>query len=207
MTVTDHQEPTEKPAEPPAGEPASERKLSPPLLAALILGAALVVGVGVAGILVGGAGANPPAPPVSTAEATGPAPIVPVDSPQAGSPSCTTLMADMPAKLTDGHSTLHRRPILKPAPPAVAAWGGTATVDPVVLRCGIERPPELKPTVELLEVSGVQWFKIDGDDSATWYAVDRPVVIALTLPAGKGTGPIQDISAAITAALKPVPVF
>lgn len=210
MTVTEHDEPTNDAdaAKPTEREPdAVDQRLSPPLLVALALGAMLVIGVGVAGILVGGAKANPPAPPVSTAEATAPFPLVPVDAPQAGSPSCTALLAGLPAKLTDGKTALHRRPIANPAPDAVAVWGGTATTDPVVLRCGIERPPELKPTAELLEVSGVEWFKIDGDDSATWYAVDRPVVIALTLPSGKGTGPIQDISTAIGATLKPVPIF
>ena len=38
-----------------------------------------------------------------------------------------------------------------------------------------------------------------GDDNArsTWYVVDRPVYVALTLPAGSGPTPIQKISEAV----------
>jgi hypothetical protein len=41
---------------------------------------------------------------------------------------------------------------------------------------------------------------------STWFAVDRPVYVALTLPAGSGPTPIQAISAAISTALPPTAV-
>jgi hypothetical protein len=173
------------------------------------LGIALVVAIGVAGIVTGGAGDTAaPAPPSAAGQpATGPVPLVPVDSPKASAPQCTALLAGLPATLSNGKTPLHRRPLAAPAPAAAAAWGGTATEDPVVLRCGIERPPELTQTSELLVISGVQWLKVTGDDAATWYAVDRPVTIALTLPGDVTTGPIQDISQAISATISAVPVF
>lgn len=177
-------------------------KLSPPLLVALGLAAVLVVGVAVAGIVLGRPTATPaaaPAPPDN-----GPVLLVPVSAPQAGSAACAALTHALPAALIDGGKPLRRRPLVAPAPLAAIAWGAG---DPVVLRCGIERPPELKSTSELLAVNGVQWFQVTEGGDATWYAVDRAAVVALTLPNGVNTGPIQDVSAAITAAMPAVPVF
>lgn len=184
------------------------RRLSPPLIVSLVLGVALLVGVAVAGIVVGpgGGAAAPPAtssaPPA--ANPTGPVLLVPVDAPRAGSPECAALLRKLPATLANGRSPLPARRLAQPAPPATAAWGHG---QPVVLRCGIERPPELTPTSELLDVNGVQWLRVSADGLTTWYAVDRPVVVALTLPGGVGTGPIQDVSDSIVATLPAKPVF
>jgi hypothetical protein len=176
--------------------------LSPPLVIALVLAGVLVLGIGIAGIALGTGGTGPTAAP---APATGPVPLVPVAAPQAGSAQCAALDAALPATLANGKTPLHRRPLVAPAPQAAAAWGAGDT--PVVLRCGIERPPELTSTSELLGVSGVRWLQVTGDGAATWYAVDRAAVVALTLPDGLNTGPIQDISAAISATMPAVPVF
>lgn len=176
-------------------------KLSPPLLVALGLAAVLVVGVAVAGVVLGRSAS--PTPAVSPPD-TGPVLLVPVSAPQAGSAACFALTRALPAALVSGGKPLRRRPLVAPAPQAAIAWGAG---DPVVLRCGIERPPELTATSELLGVDGVQWFEVTEGDAATWYAVDRAAVVALTLPNGVNTGPIQDVSAAITAAMPAVPVF
>jgi hypothetical protein len=182
-----------------------DRRLSPPLIAALALGAALVIGVGIAGVVLGPASSVPEAapPPAPTATTTGPLLLVPVDAPQAGSAQCAALLRGLPATLANGTTPLRRRQLATPAPPASAAWGG----DPVVLRCGIERPPELTQTSELLAVDGVRWLRVTADGAATWYAVDRASVVALTLPGNVGTGPIQDVSEAIGKTMPAKPVF
>lgn len=186
-----------------------DRRLSPPMLVALALGLVLIVGAAVAGLVLG---PQPSAPaPARAAEPTvnanGPLLLVPVDAPQAGSAGCTALLHNLPATLSDGSASLHARPLAKPAPVAAAAWGGT-TGDPVVLRCGIERPPELTPTSPVVDIDGVKWFQISADGASTWYAVDRSATVALTLPGNvSGTGPIQDVSQAIIAAMPQVPVF
>jgi hypothetical protein len=182
-----------------------DRRLSPPLIVALVLGAALVVGIGIAGIVLGPDSATP-APAAKPATATGPLLLVPVDAPQAGSPQCAALVHALPKTLTNGKTPLHGRQLASPAPPATAAWGGT-TGEPAVLRCGIERPPELTPTSELLDVDGVQWLQISAGGDTTWYAVDRAVVVALTLPDNVGTGPIQDVSDTIGRTMPARPVF
>lgn len=75
----------------------------------------------------------------------------------------------------------------------------------MVLRCGLDRPAELTPTAQLRVVNGVQWLEVPGEGTATWYAVDRPVFVALTIPGDAGTGPLQDLSTLIGSKLKPQP--
>ncbi|GDY32595.1 hypothetical protein GTS_42280 [Gandjariella thermophila] len=166
----------------------------------------LAVGVAVLGIVLGSGGQQPAGPPAGTGtERTGPLPVPPVAAPAAPSPQCGALVEALPAELASGQARLPRRALAQPAPPGVLAWGD-AQHDPVVLRCGIERPAELTPTAELLEVSGVKWLRIPGVGAATWVAVDRPVYVALTVPDGSGTGPLQDVTTAVRAALPAVPV-
>lgn len=192
----------------PTGSTDRGRRSSPPLIAALVLGVVLVAGVAVAGIVLGPSDSTPAPAPTAAAgpPATGPVLLVPVDAPQAGSAACTSLLDKLPATLPNGKTPLHSRPLAKPVQVGAAVWGG-GNGDPVVLRCGIERPPELTPTSELLAINGVQWLQISSDGLTTWYAVDRAVVVALTLPGNVGTGPIQEVSDTITATLPAKSVF
>jgi hypothetical protein len=154
----------------------------------------LAVGVIVISKLVGSAGdTGPAASGTSRAPRTGPVALVSVDAPQAGSAACGTLLGALPNDLTSGPSVLRRLPLAQPAPPATAAWGD-GRAEPVVLRCGLGKPPELTPTAELRLISGVRWLPVRGDQATTWYLVDRPVYVALTVPAGTGTGVLQGIS-------------
>lgn len=134
---------------------------------------------------------------------SGPLPLVPVPAPFAGSPGCTTLLGAVPAELTSNGASLKVRSLAAPAPPATVAWG---TTDPLVLRCGLDRPPELTPTAALRLVNGVQWLQVPGDGASTWYVVDREVYAALTVPDSAGTGPLQQISDTVAAKLPPRPL-
>jgi hypothetical protein len=172
------------------------------LVLVVALPALLVIAVAVIGIMQGPDGERGPAP---EAGRTGELPVPPVPAPAATSAECGTLLGALPAELTSGQARLPRRPLAQPAPPGVMAWGD-AGHDPVVLRCGLDRPAELTPTAQLLEVSGVKWLQIPGQGAETWVAVDRPVYVALTVPSGSGTGPVQDTTAAVRSALPPVRV-
>lgn len=141
--------------------------------------------------------------PTTTA---GPLVLPAVPAPAAGSPECAALQAALPDRLQSGPVQLARRTLADPAPPGAAAWGagsaaGLANDRPVILRCGLDRPDELTPTAVLLEVSGVRWLRLASTDTSTWVAADRPVYVALTLSDDAGTGPLQDVSAAIRATL------
>ncbi len=132
-----------------------------------------------------------------------PLPLVPVPAPQSGSPGCTTLLGAVPTELTSNGTPLKVRSLAAPAPPATVAWG---TDDPLVLRCGLTRPPELTPTAALRLVNGVQWLQVPGDGASTWYVVDREVYAALTVPDSAGTGPLQQISDTVAAKLPARPL-
>ncbi|WP_436501518.1 DUF3515 domain-containing protein [Actinokineospora sp. HUAS TT18] len=168
------------------------------VVAAVVLVGLLAVGVVVASRFLPDEPA--PAPTTTAAPRTGPVGLVPVDAPDSGSPHCVTLLGALPGSLTSGSATLAKLPLAEPAPVGALAYGDRVG-DPVVLRCGLGKPPELEATSALREVSGVKWLPVDGPDSQTWFVVDRPVYIALTLPKGVGTGPLQTVSEVVGSAL------
>jgi hypothetical protein len=60
-------------------------------------------------------------------------------------------------------------------------------------------------------VDKVQWFEVAEQGSleegkSTWYTVDRPVYVAITLPANSGPVPIQDLSGVIDRTIAAVPI-
>lgn len=165
---------------------------------ALVLPMALVVGVLVIAAMVRGRQPDP----LRLAE---------VPAPAAGTADCDRLLAALPDEL-DGpeqpngtaEGGLGRRQLAGPvssapgapdAVPGAAAWGEP----PVVLRCGVDRPAELIAGSRLLDVSGVQFLQlaVRGSDSPavrTWVAVDRSVYVMVILPAGSGSGPLQQLA-------------
>ncbi|WP_116040675.1 DUF3515 domain-containing protein [Amycolatopsis palatopharyngis] len=165
------------------------------IVVAAVIAVALAVAVAIAGLTAGSV-------EDSSANETGPLPLVPVPAPQAGRPACGTLVDALPGELISAGETLARRELAKPAPEATAAWGGA---EPVVLRCGLNQPPELTETSQLRVINGVQWLQVPGEGSATWFVVDRPVIVALTVPDSAGTGPLQQISDVVSANLEPAP--
>ncbi len=175
------------------------------LFVAAGLAAVLVVGVIIASQVLGDEDAAAPAP-TSTAELpprpSGPLALVPVDAPDAGTPSCTNLVNALPAKLPSNGKELTRLPIADPAPLGAAAWAGDRG-EPVVMRCGLGKPAEYKQTAQLRQVNKVNWLPVEGDGATTWYTVDRPVYIALTIPDNAGTGVVQEMSDTIAKAVPP----
>jgi hypothetical protein len=129
-------------------------------------------------------------------------PIVAVPAPEATSAECAALTAALPDKLGD----VTRAPVLDPAPPGTAAWRAEGNSDPIILRCGLDRPAEFVVGAPLQAVDDVQWFRIADAGFSTWYAVDRAVYVALTLPPDSGPTPIQQISGAIAKALPTKPL-
>lgn len=162
------------------------------LVTAAALAVALAVAVAVFALT---KGSEPPE--------TGPLALVPVPAPAAGSPACTALLGAAPAELTSNGTRLKLRDLATPAPPATMAWGEP---DALVLRCGLNRPPELTPSAQLRLVNQVQWLQVPGDGASTWYVVDREVYAALTVPDSAGTGPLQEISDAVAAKLPARPL-
>ncbi len=128
-------------------------------------------------------------------------PAVPV--PQAGTPECATLMGALPQRLGD----YQRATPADPVPPATAAWRSGDT-EPILLRCGVGQPADFVVGAQIQVVNTVQWFRVaeQGTGRSTWFVVDRPVYVALTLPQGTGATPIQEMSNVVAAKLTPVPI-
>lgn len=173
----------------------SDERMHPALVAtAIALPVALVVGVIVAAVL------------ATRAPERGPVALGAVPSPQAESPDCAALIDALPAEF----DSFTRAELVDPAPPAAAAWQSPDVAEPVVLRCGLERPAEFDQASRLDVIDGVQWFQVTGDaqgiDASTWYAVDRPVYVGVTVPTGTGPTPLQAITAAVTQSLPAGPI-
>lgn len=168
-----------------------------PLLLAVVV-AAIAVVARVQGL----DGSGPPPPD------TRPLAVAPVDAPDAGSASCSSLLAGVNGDLPAGTTTLPPRALVGPAPAGVRAWA--ARPEPVVLRCGLPRPAELTPTAALLEINGVRWLRLDDGAPTpqvlTYVAVDRPVYVALTAPAAVGGAPLQAVSDVVRTTLPATPV-
>lgn len=171
----------------------SPTRRNPALIAAAVaLPVALVVGIVVAAVM---AGKNPVLEPVALGT---------VPAAAAGSPECASLIGSLPEQLGD----FDRAELVDPAPEGAAAWQNVDAQE-IVLRCGVDRPGEFNAASALQVIDGVQWFEIPGGeglDASTWFAVDRGVYVALTVPYGLGPSPLQDASGAVAAALEAKPI-
>lgn len=168
-----------------------------------LLIAALVVAVGaVVGVLVVAAVMQHPTAPAPVVIAAAPAP-------RADSSECRALTEALPEHLGE----YSRAQVMQPAPAGTAAWQAEGRGEAIILRCGLDRPLEFMVGAPLQVVDEVQWFRLadtagEGaadDGRSTWFAVDRPVYVALTLPAGSGPTPIQAISSTVATVLPSTP--
>ncbi|UMB68044.1 DUF3515 domain-containing protein [Mycobacterium paraterrae] len=146
-----------------------------------VLIAALVVAIGTIGVILGIA---------ATRHRVAPAVVAAVPAPGAQDPLCHNLIEALPQRLGD----YTRAQLAQPAPAGAAAWQPAGDGDPVVLRCGLDRPAEFVVGSPVQVVDRVQWFEVSQDQRSTWYTVDRAVYVALTLPPGSGPTPIQQLS-------------
>nr|WP_095174213.1 DUF3515 domain-containing protein [Mycolicibacter terrae] len=165
----------------------------PPRLALI---AALVVAVVAVGAALAFAAARQPGAP-----STEPLRLATVPAPHAGDAPCRAVLDALPQQLGD----YRRAEIAEPAPDGVAAWTAGAD-ETVVLRCGLDRPADFVVGSPIQVVDQVQWFQVREGERATWYAVDRKVYLALTLPQGSGPTPIQELSDLIAASVAAVPI-
>lgn len=179
----------------PADMPADTPYDGPPR--GLII-AALAVGVAAIGaVLAVAATHRTPAQPVV---------IAAVPAPQANGGECRALMATLPDRLGD----FRRADTAQPTPAGTAAWRGDdgSGGDPVILRCGVDRPAEFVVGTPIQMVNDVQWFRLEDAEAGrvTWLCVDRPAYVALTLPRDSGPTPIQTMSEIVERTMPAIPI-
>jgi hypothetical protein len=131
-----------------------------------------------------------------------PVAIASVPAPKADSAECRALLDALPQQLGD----YRRAAAADPAPAGAAAWQATAEGEPVILRCGLDRPAEFVVGSPIQVVDAVQWFELADQGRSTWFAIDRPVYVALTLPQGSGPTPIQTMSDVLAKSLPAKPI-
>lgn len=133
-----------------------------------------------------------------------PVAISSVPAPHAGDPACRGLLDAVPDQLGD----YRRAKAADPVPESTAAWRTAPGTDPVILRCGLDRPGDFVVGAPIQQVDDVQWFRVSDPASGliTWFAVDRGVYVALTLPQDSGPTPIQDMSEVIARTLPAQPL-
>lgn len=163
---------------------------------ALMIAALLVAVLAVGGVLAVAATRRIPAAPVV---------IAAVPAPAAEAAECQGLLATLP----DSFGDYRRAETAQPTPAGTAAWRSDESgADPVIMRCGLDRPAEFVVGAPIQMVNQVQWFRIEdaGLRRSTWLCVDRPVYVALTLPDGSGPTPIQTMSEVIERTMPAVPI-
>ncbi len=177
----------------------SDADLGGPPRALMIAAVALAVAA-ISVILVIAATRQAPPQPVA---------IPAVAAPQATNPACRALAQALPQRLGD----YQRAPAAQPAPEGATAWRAGPSSEPMVLRCGLDRPSDFVVGSPIQIVDRVQWFEVAAEPQSagdagrsTWYTVDRPVYIALTLPSGSGPMPIQELSEVIDHTIAAVPI-
>src|ERR1700744_4065925 len=162
-----------------------------PPRAALI--AALVLAIGVVVVVLAIA---------ATHHQTAPVVVAAVPAPHADDAACHQLVDALPRRLGD----CSRAALVQPAPAGAAAWRPAGQGDPVILRCGLDRPADFVVGSPLQQGDRVQWFHVSQDQRSTWYAVDRGIYLALTLPTGSGPTPIQQLSELIDRTMPAQPI-
>ncbi|MBB5911667.1 hypothetical protein BJY24_000534 [Nocardia transvalensis] len=177
------------------GSDSDAPRFSPALIAtAVALPVALIVLVLVIAVL---ARQNPAREPLALGS---------IPAPGATGQGCAALMPALPETLGD----YTKAELVQPAPPATTAWQLPDGGEPIVLRCGLDRPLEFDKASALQVVNSVNWFEVrdqaSGATSGTWFAVDRGTYIAVTMPNSAGPTPLQDISDTITKVLPAQPL-
>jgi uncharacterized protein DUF3515 len=106
---------------------------------------------------------------------------------------CAALHDRLPAQV---HGKSRRS--TRPRSDLTAAWGSPA----IALRCGVPRPPTMRPTSELVTVNDIAWFPRPPDRPVTFTAVGRAAYVEVTVPAVYA--PAGDVLIELTAAIKAV---
>lgn len=135
---------------------------------------------------------------VAANQGPNPVPIAALPAPESEGPDCARLIAALPDDLGE----YERAPTVDPTPAGTAAWAADTSADPVILRCGLDRPADFVIGTPLQMVDDVSWFQVSDAGRSTWFAVDRPVYVALTLPQDSGSAPIQELSRVISSTLE-----
>ena len=108
---------------------------------------------------------------------------------------CRTLVGGLPRTLGDAV----RRDVDSSVRTTAAAWGDPA----IVLRCGVDLPPEYRPDAEAYEVDGVAWFPVAGEGGTFFTTTGRVATVELAVPDDYApeSGVLTELAQAVAAAV------
>jgi hypothetical protein len=104
-------------------------------------------------------------------------PPVSIPGPEPGTAQrvvCSRLMAALPARVGD-----QQRRDVEPADVLAAAWGDP----PILLRCGVTKPPGLTPFSRCDSVNGVGWFTRRTSAGYEFTTIGRQAHVQVGVPA------------------------
>ncbi|NBV89942.1 MAG: DUF3515 domain-containing protein [Actinobacteria bacterium] len=86
---------------------------------------------------------------------------------------CKNALADLPELVAD-----QKRRTVEDSSGLTAGWG-----DPVItLRCGVEKPAELKPTSSLVTVNSIDWFAQELTNGMRFTSINTKVYVEVSVP-------------------------
>lgn len=88
-------------------------------------------------------------------------------------------------------------------PGADAAWVRAGS-EPIVVACGTEFPASYAPGARLTQINDATWFEDttlgNGTTASTWFVLNAPEVVAVSVPQSSGNAAVVAVSEAIAAA-------
>ncbi|NMF31595.1 DUF3515 domain-containing protein [Corynebacterium ammoniagenes] len=128
-----------------------------------------------------------------------------VDSPEASSPLCEELVANLPERFMGEK----RSELVEPAPDGVAAWADISSMA-TVLRCGVDMPLQYTEYSQPVDIDGSNWLEVrdmtEGSSLTTWYNTDFSPAVAVTTHTDKQPEGLSDALEVLDAtAQKPRP--
>ncbi|PSK95600.1 uncharacterized protein DUF3515 [Murinocardiopsis flavida] len=97
---------------------------------------------------------------------------------------CPGLMGALPDSLLG-----EQRKDVSPDSEYVVGWGSPA----IMLRCGVDRPKELRPESELVVINDIAWLGVPTERPVTFTAVGRHAYVELTVPESYDLDPAESL--------------
>ncbi len=106
--------------------------------------------------------------------------------------ACTALASQLPPEVEG-----ERQRTTQPQTSTIAAWGSP----PITMRCGVDRPPGLTSTSELITINNVDWYPEELSAGYRFTTTGRVANVEVTVPAKHQpeTNVLVDLAAAVTA--------
>ncbi|QDZ43526.1 DUF3515 domain-containing protein [Corynebacterium sp. sy039] len=115
---------------------------------------------------------------------------------------CSAFLAALPPTLgtEPQYSAVPEAKLTQRAVNNMAAWVVDG-YEPIVVRCGVEFPEKYQAGAQIQQVNNVAWFEDTSAENSTtastWFAVDRSITVAVSVPQSSGNAALVSITQAL----------